>query len=197
MIGRCISTLSPCTISIARSRIGHVGNDQCELVAAQTGHGGAPGDGAEQALGDFAQEAVADGVTECVVHVLEAVDVEQHDRHALALVQGGGSTGEEQHPVGEAGQHVVGGLVRLAVDLVAQLLDQAGALEVGAGVGDEGLEQLEVVVVEAVRLFVAIDRDDGSDGRVPVHQGGNHGVVVLAGDRIDRLGPALSGGVVQ
>ena len=71
--------------------------------------------------------------------------------------------GQEEHPVGKTGEHVVGRLVRLGVDLVAQLLDQPGTLEAGAGVRDERLEQLEVVLVEAVQLLVAVDRDDGAD----------------------------------
>ena len=74
--------------------------------------------------------------------------------------------------------------MRLAVDLVAQLLDQPGSLEAGAGVGDEGLEEPEVVVVEAVQLLVAIERDDGADRRAPVHQRSHDGVAILAGDRV-------------
>ena len=173
---------------MARSAIRHVGDHQGELVTAEPGHRGAAGDDAEEALGDFAQEAVADGVTERVVHVLEAVDVQQHDGHPAALAQGGGSAGQEEDPVGQTGEHVVGGLVRLGVDLVAQLLDQPGTLEAGAGVGDERLEESEVVLVEAVHLLVAIDGDDGTDGGVPVHEGRHHGVVVLAGDGVDRVG---------
>ena len=87
LIGRCISTLSSWTISTARSGSVTSDDDQGELVAAEPGHGGPAGDGPEQALGDLAQEAVADGVTERVVDVLEAVDVEQHDRHPAALAQ--------------------------------------------------------------------------------------------------------------
>ena len=177
--------MSSCTISIARAGIGHVRDDEGELVAAEAGHGGAARDGAQQALGDFAQEPVTDGVTERVVHVLEAVDVEQHDGDPAALAQGGGGAGQEEHPVGQTGQHVVGRLVRLGVDLVAQLLDQPGALEAGAGVGDQRLEEAEVVLVEAVQLLVAVEGDDGTDRRVPVHQGCHDGVVVLAGDRVD------------
>ena len=94
---------------------------------------------------------------------------------------------------GQPGQHVVGGLVRLAVDLVAQLLDEPGPLEAGAGVGDEGLEQPEVVLVEAVQLLVAIDGDDGADRGVPVHERGHDGVAVLAGDRIDGHCAVLGG----
>ena len=164
----------------------HVGDDQRELVTAQPGHGGAAGGGAQQALGDLAQEAVADGVTERVVHVLEAVDVQQHNGHPAALAQGGSSAGQEEHPVRQTGEHVVRRLVRLGVDLVAQLLDQAGALEAAAGVGDERLEQAEVVLVVVVQLLVAVDGDDGADRRLPVHEGGHQGLVVLAGDGVDR-----------
>ena len=91
----------------------------------------------------------------------------------------------------------MGRLVRLGVDLVAQLLDQPSPLEAGAGVGHQGLEEDEVVLVEAVQLLVAIDRHDGADCGVSVHQRGNHGVAVVAGDRVDRLGAALCVGVVQ
>ena len=124
-----------------------------------------PGTARQEAFGDLAQEAVADGVTERVVDVLEAVDVEQHDGDARCSRSGRPRPGQEEHPVGKTGQHVVGGLVRLGVDLVAQLLDQPGALEAGAGVGDERLEETEVVLVEAVLLLVAIDGDDGADRR--------------------------------
>ena len=103
------------------------------------------------------------------------------------------SAGQEEHPVGQPREHVVGGLVRLGVDLVAQLLDQPGALEAGAGVGDEGLEEAEVVVVEAVQLLVAIDGDDGADRGVAVGQGSDEGLVVLADDRV-HAGRAVLGG---
>ena len=91
----------------------------------------------------------------------------------------------------------MGGLVRLAVDLVAELLDESGPFETGAGVGDEGLEQLEVVIVEAVELLVAIDRNDGADRGVPVHQRGDDGVAILAGDRIGGHCAVRGGRVVE
>ena len=56
-IGRDISALSSFTMAIARSGFGDVGDDQGELVAAQTRHGGPSGHGAQQALGDLAQAA--------------------------------------------------------------------------------------------------------------------------------------------
>ena len=177
--------------------IGDVGDDQGELVAAEPGHGGPAGHGPQQALGDLAQEAVADGVAQRVVDVLEAVDVEQHDRHPAALAHGGGGAGEEQHPVGQTRQHVVGGLVGLAVDFVTQLLDEPGSLEAGAGVGDQRLEQPEVVFVEAVQFLVAIDGHDGADGGVPVHQGRDDRVAVLADDRDRCHGSVLGDGRVE
>ncbi len=174
-----------------------VGDHQSELVTAQPGHRGAAGGDAEESFGHFAQQAVADGVTERVVHVLEAVDVQQHNGHPAAFAQGGSSAGQEEEPVGKTGEHVVGGLVRFGVDLVTQLLDQPGTLEAGAGVGDECLEESQVVLVEAVHLFVAIDRNDGADRGVLVHEGRHHGVVVVAGDGIDRFGTLPGRGVVE
>ena len=55
-------------------------------------------------------------------------------------------------------------LVGLAVDLVAQLLYETGTLEVRAGIGDEGLEEAQIVLVELVQFLVTVDRDDGADG---------------------------------
>ena len=101
----------------------------------------------------------------------------------LLSLSAAAAAGQEEHPVGKTGEHVVGRLVRLGVDLVAQLLDQAGPLEAGAGVGDERLEQAEVVLVEAVQLLVAIDGDDGADRGVAVHERRHHGVAVVADDR--------------
>ena len=54
------------------------------------------GDGAQQALGDLAEEAVPDGVPQRVVDVLEAVDVEEHDGHAPALLERVRGTGRNR-----------------------------------------------------------------------------------------------------
>ena len=131
-------------------------------------------------------------MAERVVDVLEPVQVEQDDGDAPAAVEGVRRPGEEQHAVGEPGEHVVRRLVGLAVDLEAQLLDETGALEVGAGVGHERLEEAEIVVVEAVELLVAVQGDDGSDGRVLVDDRGHDGVDVSPGDRVVAA-PALRG----
>ena len=88
LIGFCISTLSSWTIATARS--GSVTSEMTRRTRRRRGgHGGAAGDRAEQTFGDFAQEAVPDGVTERVVDVLEAVDVQQHDGDPAALAQRG------------------------------------------------------------------------------------------------------------
>ena len=50
-----------------------------ELVAAEPGHGVAVAGAAREAFGHLDQQRVADVVTEAVVHVLEAVEVEQQD----------------------------------------------------------------------------------------------------------------------
>ena len=109
------------------------------------------------------------------------------------LVEGVRRPGEEQHAVGEPGEHVVGRLVGLAVDLEAQLLDETGPLEVGACVRHERLEEAEIVVVEAVELLVAVQGDDCSDGRVLVHDRGHDGVDVSPGDRVVAAPVALRG----
>ena len=136
-------------------------------------------------------------MTKSVIHVLEPVEVEQHDRDALALAQCGRRTGEEQHAVGKPREHVVGRLVRLAVDLVAQLLDEAGSFQAGARVCDEHPKEVKVIVVEMVCLFVTIERNDCSDRSLPVHDRGNDGIAVFACHRIV-AGTAVScGGVVE
>ena len=98
--------------------------------------------------------------------------------------EGSGGPGEEQHAVGETREHVVRGLVGLAVDLVAQLLDEPCSLEVGAGMGNQRLEEPEVVLVEPVELLVTVERDDGADGHVLVHERSDEGSRVTAGHRV-------------
>ena len=195
LMGRDISTLSSYDDVDGLLGIGHVGDDQGELVATQPGNGGPAGGGTQQALGDLAQQAVTDEVAQRVVDILEAVDVEQHDGHPTALAQGRGGAVEEEAPVRQPGQHVVTGLVRLAVHLVAQFLDEAGPLQARAGVGGQRLEEPEVVLVEAVELLVAVDGDERSDRPGAVGERRHDGVVVFADDRVDVhllvVGPAV------
>ncbi len=61
-----------------------MGLDDAELVAADAGDGVAAAHEARQALRDLADEFVARGVAIGVVHRLEAVEIDQHHRQALA-----------------------------------------------------------------------------------------------------------------
>ena len=72
------------------SGVGDVGDDQGELVPpsrATVASSVARG----EALGDLAEEAVADGVTQRVVHILEAVEVEEDDGDATLIAGRGGA----------------------------------------------------------------------------------------------------------
>ena len=91
-------------------------------------------------------------MAERVVDLLETVEVEEDDGHARGLARAVCCEREEEDAVGEPCEHVVGCLVRLALDLVAQFLDETGPLEVGTGVCDQRLEQSEVVLVEFVEF---------------------------------------------
>jgi hypothetical protein len=91
--------------------VGDAVEDDDEFVAAHATHRVAAADATLQLAGHRPQEAVADVMAERIVHVLEAVEVdEQHgdpplvtfcllQRHAQAL--------DAQRPVGQVGQHVV------------------------------------------------------------------------------------------
>ena len=82
-----------------------------ELVAAEAGQGV---DGAQrpaQPMGHTLEEPVAHLVAEAVVDELEAVEVEEHERHAVVLALGPAQRQlqavHEQHAVGEPGELVV------------------------------------------------------------------------------------------
>ncbi len=64
--------------------IGQAAQHEDELVAAQTRYDISLPDGRLQTPPDLDQELVADIVAERVVHVLEAVEIDQHDRHRFA-----------------------------------------------------------------------------------------------------------------
>src|SRR5580704_1591192 len=95
----------------------------------------------QQSLGHLTQHAVTHAMTQGVVDVLEAVDVEQNDSDTSALLERLGRAALEEDPIRKSCQRVVGGLMGLAVDLETKLLDEARALEAGAGVGDQCLEK--------------------------------------------------------
>ncbi len=88
--------------------IGAFGNDYLKLIASETADPARLADGALEPLRDLAQQRVADRVASCVVDVLEAVQVEQHDRAAtMRLLRRGEDLLERlRHlqPVGEPGE---------------------------------------------------------------------------------------------
>jgi hypothetical protein len=85
----------------------HVGQDQPELVAAQPRDRVVGAQGLAQALGDDAQHLVAGVVAEGVVHLLEAVEVRQHDRAPLGRAQRALGAQAERLAVRQCGQRVV------------------------------------------------------------------------------------------
>ncbi len=116
------------------------GGEGHELVPAEPGHHlVGPGDAALQPVRDLHEEPVAGGVAEAVVDDLEAVEVEVAEAEA-GVVAGGErllQSLEEQGPVGESGEGVVGGLVAQAQMEQAPLggVLQEGQLVLGAAVG--------------------------------------------------------------
>ncbi|OIQ92176.1 hypothetical protein GALL_258530 [mine drainage metagenome] len=95
-----------------------LGEEQHELVAAGAGDGIDVADAAGYRDRHIDQQLVADGVAKAVVHVLEAIEVDENDRDGLAvpLRQGDGVLQPvvEQIAVGKPGERVV---VRLAFQL--------------------------------------------------------------------------------
>ena len=84
-----------------------------EFVAAQPGQRVGGADRGGDPLCDSAQQLVADGVTQGVVDVPEAIEIEQQDRNHAALAAGAGQLLAEpivqQGPVGQAGEPIVQG----------------------------------------------------------------------------------------
>jgi len=109
--------------------VDQVGNEDRELVAAQTRAGVALAQAASDALRGEAQQRVARQVAERVVHALEAVEVEEQHGEALAVAPRGGDRllepVLEQRPVGEAGELVVGRELARALARDVQLEEHA------------------------------------------------------------------------
>jgi hypothetical protein len=93
----------------AAGGVGGVG-DQGELVAAQPGHQFARAGGAAQPLAHLGQEEIAGVVAERVVEQLEAVQVDDEERHLAAVGPGGlqplAELGGEGAAIDQAGQRV-------------------------------------------------------------------------------------------
>ncbi len=100
-------------------------------------------------VGHFLQQRVADGVAEGVVHQLELIEIEEHDRGRgvmpFGMRQGDVDAVAEEQPVGQAGQGVV---VRLILHLLLCRLP----------VGDVDDGPLENAAVEQGHVFDDPDR---------------------------------------
>ena len=81
-----------------------------ELIAAQSCHQVSLTDLGLQALGHLLKKNIANGMTQCVVDVLEAVEIDAVDREAAAsgnAAQGGFQSGVEERAVGQIGQRIM------------------------------------------------------------------------------------------
>ena len=91
--------------------VGHVGEADDELVAAETRGGVLFPQAGREPRGDRRQQQIADRVAERVVDVLEPVEVEeQHGKLAAPAMRAGDRLSDpvrEQRAVGQAGQRVV------------------------------------------------------------------------------------------
>ena len=111
----------------------HVGEDQRELVAADARHHVGGPERVAELLGHRTQRLVAEPVAVGVVHLLEAVEVEQHERHlalrALRALDLHLERAVEEAAVAHAGERVRGRLLRELGEGRRQLA--AGARHVG------------------------------------------------------------------
>ena len=122
----------------------HVAQQHHKLIAAQAADGVVGPHGLGQAVGHGAQQAVTDVVAQGVVHELEAVQVDEQDRHLFArdgrLRQRLAQALLAQRAVGQLGQHVV-------------LRQKADALFFGLAVGDVDGNANEVAHLPAGGAF--------------------------------------------
>nr|BFE72914.1 hypothetical protein GCM10020092_062150 [Actinoplanes digitatis] len=119
--------------------LGQPGYDQAELVAAEAGHGVAPAQRLREPGSDQPQQLVAGVVAQGVVDLLEAVQVDEHDRALGARDRGAVDRALrprlEGRPVGQSGEAVVQRLVLLVRGVAAQ---RAGGVP-----GDQREHQVE------------------------------------------------------
>ena len=95
----------------ATDRLGLVGrqDDRGELVAAEVGHELLGGESLAEAAADGHEHVVPPRVTERVVHVLEAVEVDEEHRDGLTRDQLLVEVVLEPRPVGQPGERLVSG----------------------------------------------------------------------------------------
>ena len=119
---------------------GHVLAEDRELVAAEAGHDVGRAHHRAQPVGDRHQQPVAGGVPEAVVHHLEAVEVEEQHRDALAALAAARASSRPRRstncePVRQAGERVVDRLVRerLTAGPAARRCPRSGTRGTAAG----------------------------------------------------------------
>ncbi len=103
---------------------GEIGGDDDELVSAETGEGIWGADDVAEAAGDVLEKLVADVVTEGVVDLLEAVEIDHEERGAGVVVLGledrCGQAVFEETAVGKASEMVVEGVPLVAGDALLE-----------------------------------------------------------------------------
>ncbi len=113
-----------------RLAVAHIVQEDDELVAALPADRVRFAHAAFEAFDDFLEQGVADRVAERIVDRLEAVEVEEHQRHAtlhaVRMRLRLGDAVAEQQAIGQAGQRVV---VRQILDALLCLLALADVRE--------------------------------------------------------------------
>ncbi len=162
-----------------------VAHQHAELVAAEAGQHLSLAHGGGEASADAADEIVSDVVAEAVVHLLEAVEVEQHDGESVvgaSLGQRVAQQAVERTAVGQARQ-VVGQRLstdeREGPDLPEGQQRSGQAAEDGSGGedhGDQGQVDEAPVRQQAEAEEAAADRDEqrriAREVRLPSMRGG-------------------------
>ena len=141
--------------------VGGVRQQDGELVTAEPGHRAGLPDRGGQPRPDLGQEQVALLVPEGLVDLLEVVEVEDHDGRALGpavgdVVQGRGQAAPQVLAVRQPGERVVQGLV-------AQLTHELAVAQRDAGLVRDGLQQEDVVLVEAADVPDPVGHDQRAD----------------------------------
>lgn len=160
-------------------RCGQPAQQDGELVAAEPGHQVARAGRGTQPVGHLHQYAVAGAVPEGVVDLLEVVEVDQHQGRDALGVAGGqllGALVQQVTPVGEPGQRVVGGGVRV-------LLGDPGQLGVRLRVADRGAERGGEGTQGVLLPLGELDRPGEAE---PEHTEVDQAVVPLKRQRDDR-----------
>ena len=163
-----------------RERLVRLLEQERELVAAEPGEGVARADRRGEAPRDLLEQLVAGVVAERVVHLLEAVEVdEQHGERLAGARRAGQRLVEpvaEERTVGEAREPVVEGLVRElvlepdALGDVAGVQDDPADVPVAAQVADVGFElaPLAELVLQAEHELVRLAVGAGCVERLAV-----------------------------